>query len=126
MTTIVTISGGPFPSDATLVYTGQLLDGDGVGIPASALATLTLSIADTMTGTIVNNCSQVDILNTGRGTIDNLGNLVVTLTPADTSLVDWETCVSPVQRSLVIDWATGSGIVGRHQVNFALLQLIAA
>ena len=45
-----------------------------------------LCVADTLTSAVINAVEQVNILNTGRGTIDSLGNLAITLEAADTAL----------------------------------------
>lgn len=123
MPAVVTLSVGPFAARSTPVYTGQIVDGAGAGIPASSLDALTLSIVDTMSNEIINGVSQVDILNTGRGRVDSQGNLTISLLTGDTSMdeVPGET---QVQRSLVIDFSYNSGnSEGRHQVNFLLLAL---
>ena len=124
MTTIVNLPNGPFANGSTPVYTSQIVDGLGRGIPAADFLTLTLSIVDTMTGQVVNGCSQVDILNTDRGTIDADGNLTVQLEVGDTYMSG--SPGSRVQRSLVIDWLTATNLTGRHQANFYLQRLAGA
>lgn len=122
MPTIVNLPNGPFASDTTPVYTCQIVDGTGAGIPAADFLTLTLSIRDTLTGAIINNCTQDDILNTGRGAIDDEGNLTIQLEVADTSMSGVPSA-SRVQRSLIIDWLTATNLTGRHQANFTLTRL---
>ncbi len=119
---------GPYAAGSTPVFTGQLLDPYGVGIPAAAFSSLTLSIVDTLSGDVINGASQVNILNTGRGTVDASGNLVISLLAADTAMSE-APGASQIQRSLVIDWTYATvGLApsagsGRHQVNFLLLSL---
>src|SRR6185312_16671893 len=107
---------------ASAIYKGQLQDDSGNAISAAQLGTLTLSIVDTFSGAIINSCSQANILNTGRGTVDSAGNLTVTLGPSDTALL-----VSTDQqeyRSLVFDWTYASGTkIGRHQVDLLIQAL---
>jgi len=98
------------------------VDGEGAGIPAADFLTLTLSIRDTLTGAIINDCTQDNILNTGRGTIDDEGNLMIQLEVADTSMSGTPSA-SRVQRSLIIDWLTATNLTGRHQANFILTRL---
>lgn len=99
------------------------MDQAGAPIPASALDTLTLSIVDPLTGETINNASQVDILNTGRGSVSSSGRLTVQLEVGDTALA-YTSGQEPVQRSLVLDWTYGSSpLTGRHQVNFTVLAL---
>lgn len=119
---------GPWASGSTPVYQGQIVDPYGNGIPAADFSALTLTIADTLTGTIINNVDQVNILNTGRGTIDTEGNLTINLQAGDTSMSEVPGAAQ-VQRSLIIDWTyavTGSQASagsGRHQANFILAAL---
>lgn len=123
-TLIANLTGSPIAPGTTPVYSVQLIDGYGNGIPASALNTLTLTICDTSTRQIVNSCQDVNILNMGRGTVDALGNVQVQLLAADTAL---EIESDPYEyRSLVLRWTYNSGAgIGEHQVNL-LMQPLAA
>lgn len=122
MPVVVNAPNGPFAANTTPVFTGQLVDGTFHPIPASALNTLTLTIVDTLSGEIINGCEQVNILNTGRGTLDEMGNLTISFLIGDTAMS--ETTSEAVQRSIVIDWTYNGGVnAGRHQVNFELLAL---
>ena len=117
--------GGPFAAGSTPQYRGQLFDAFGAPIPAANLSALTLSIVDALTGAVVNGVSAVNILNTGRGTVDAQGNLVVSLLAADTSTGEVPGA-SQVWRSLVLDWTyTQSAVTGsgRHQANFSVVAL---
>lgn len=123
MPAIVNIATGPFPAGSTPVYTAKIVDAEGAGIPDTSLDTVTLSIVDTLSGAVINGVSETDILNTGRGTVDEFGNLTITLLPDDTSM-EGVPGAAKVQRSLVIDFTyNGGDSVGRHQVNFTLLAL---
>jgi hypothetical protein len=107
---------------STVIYTGVLKDENGYLIAAVQLNSLTLSIVDTSSGAIVNSCSAVNILNTGRGTVDGEGNLTVTLGPADTALLNASD--SQEYRSLIFDWTYAGGAkTGRHQVDFLIVAL---
>ena len=123
MPAIVQINTGPFAANTTPLYTAQLEDSSGSPAPGSMLNAMTLSIVNTMTGQVVNGVDKVDILNTGRGRIDEVGSLQIQLEVADTSL-DATPGAQQVQRSLVIDFTYAGGVlVGRHQVNFFLVAL---
>jgi len=121
---IVNTPDGPVAAGSTPVYTAYFVDTTGAAIPPTALASVTLTICDTQSGAIVNSVSQVNILNTGRGTVDSAGKLTITLEPGDTAM-DEVPGLAQIQRSLVIDWATTSTppVIGRHQVNFPVLAL---
>jgi len=57
------------------------------------------------------------------GSIDALGNLIVTLAPGDTALLNAADQIE--KRSLIIDWSYGTGRAGRHQLDFQIRQLTA-
>jgi len=104
---------------ATVQYQAKLVDQDNQ--PLGDLESLTLSLVDTKTGTIVNAVNDLDILNVDRGTLDDKGNLRVILLPADTTLdIDVKRSV----RSLVLKWSYSSGKQGRHQVDFKIEALL--
>ncbi|MDE2105056.1 MAG: hypothetical protein KGL39_47900 [Patescibacteria group bacterium] len=123
--------GAPWAAGSTPIYTDQIVDPYGTGIPASAFSALTLSIVDTLSGTVINNVNQTNILNTGRGSIDSAGNLTISLEAGDTSLSELPSAAQ-VQRSLIIDWTYSvsgsqpSAGTGRHQVNFVIVALAGA
>lgn len=118
---------GPFAANTTPQIRGQLVDPYGAGIPADDISALTLSLVDTLTGTVINSVSQVNILNTGRGTVDADGNLTITFETADMAVT--ETSALAVQRSAVIDWtyatsgSTATSGTFRAQVDFAVVTL---
>lgn len=123
MSAVSTPPGGPFPSKATVIYTSRLLDGNGAGIPAADLDSLTMTLSVSNTGAIVNGVERVNILNTGRGVVDAEGNLTVTLLPADT---DIGPAPANTQRtlSMVLDWTFNDGnSVGRHEVRMRFIAL---
>jgi hypothetical protein len=68
-------------------YTAQLVDQTGAPVPSSALTTLTLTLYDAVTGTVINGRTAQNVLNANGVTVDSLGNLVWTLTPADVPII---------------------------------------
>lgn len=116
-----TLIPDPKAAGTTLEYKCQLQDENGNPIPAAQLATLTLTLLDTYSRAVANSVSDVSVLNTGRGTVDSQGNVVITLTPADTAML----IPGDVQefRSLILIWTYGSGKKGDHEVAFILTAL---
>lgn len=121
---VVNLPNGPAPAGSSMVYTGVVVDVDQAPIPGTSLVSMTLTLVDTLTGAVVNGVSQVNILNTGRGAIDALGNLTITLLPDDTALTE-APGAAQMQRSMVIDWTYGTSptYTGRHQANFVVAAL---
>lgn len=99
-------------------YTCTIADLNGLSIGTGTVSAMTLSLIDTASGAVVNAVSKVDIFNTGRGTLDVLGNCTITLTAADTAL--FVTTDTFEVRSLIIDFAFGSN-TGRHRVDIGIL-----
>lgn len=113
------------PENITPTYKALLVTGpqnNPVPIPATQISTMTLSIVNSSTGLIINNCNEVNILNTGRGSLDDNGNLLIVLETGDTSLSDTPT-LNLVRRSLIIDWLTNGGQVGRREAPFLIERL---
>lgn len=65
-----------------------LRDNDGAVIPVASLSTLTMTLRDAKSGSIVNSRSAQDVLNTNGVTVDSSGALVWTIAVADTTLLD--------------------------------------
>lgn len=125
MPAVVNLPNGPYVEGSTPIYTGQLLDNYGVGIPAASLLDLTLTILDTLSGAVINGCFEVDILNSDRGVVDASGNMTVTLQTGDTSLDDVPSAAQ-IQRSLIFSWTTTSNLVGGHEARFFVQRLTEA
>ena len=69
-------------------YSAVLVQEDGVTpLPVASLSTLTLTLVDDATGTVINGRSSQNALNANNVTIDASGNLVWTMTPADNPIV---------------------------------------
>lgn len=114
----------PLPFNSTPVYAAVMVDENDVPMGPGAFTTLTLSIVDTLSGAIINGVDNVNILNTGRGTLDANGNLTVAFLAADMAPYNAED--DQEQRSLVFGWTYNGGAkVGAHQVDFQLQALSA-
>jgi len=120
---IVTDVDSPVAAGSAPVYQVLLLDGDRSPIAPPALSYLTLTICDTLSGTVVNGAQGIDVLNIGRGTLDAFGVLTLALEPGDTSMAEVPGEAS-VQRSLVLDCAINGGTSpSRRQINLTIVAL---
>jgi hypothetical protein len=109
------------PEKCSFYYSGYLKDEEGNAIVAADLTTLTVTVYDETTGTIINGVENTNILNTGRGSIDAAGLLEVVLLPADMAVVGTgkrETHILLIQWT----WATGSK-AGKKEVAFPVQNL---
>jgi len=76
------------PEGVTATITGTIKDTSTppVAIPAASLATVTLTLYNKSSGTVLNGRSETNIKNANDGTVDSNGLLALTLTPADNAL----------------------------------------
>lgn len=124
------------PANASAQYTAQMVESpSGPVIAPTDVLALTLTICDTATGIIINGVEQVNILNTGRGTVqtvtppDNVPYtlLTVNLLPGDNDMSEVPGAAR-VQRSLIFDFTfisalTGAMAYGRAQRNYFVVAL---
>lgn len=105
----------------TAAFRGQLVDEAGAAVGSAALSAFTLKLVDADDGAIVNGLASQNILNTDRGTVDASGNIVVTLTPADTALL--VSTDKTERRSMVLTFTYTGGKVGKHECQFLIKTL---
>jgi hypothetical protein len=94
---------------STGVYTAVLKDEAGVVIPAASLASLTLSLYDVASATILNERDDQDALNTNNVTVDGSGNLAWSVQPADHAVVS--TRANAIERHRAVfrySWSGGA------------------
>lgn len=73
----------------SFVYTATLLDENSTAIPLSVINSLTLTLFDAGTGTIINNRNGQDVLNTNQVTVHATSGLLTWAgLPADNAIVD--------------------------------------
>ena len=65
----------------------QLIDSTETGIPLGSVNTMTLTIYEENSLSIINSMQDVDIKNTNNGTLDGSGNVVYTIQTGDTAIV---------------------------------------
>lgn len=112
----------PIVAGTTAVYTGYLQDATGAPIPPANLNSLSLTIRDTLTGSIINGVQNINILNTGRGALSQNASgtlLTCTLVSGDTGA--FNATQGFEIRSLFFSWtfnnASGQGF---HQADFQI------
>jgi hypothetical protein len=73
----------PVAEKTTQKYTATIKDENGTAIPAASLTTLTLTLYEQTTQTIINSRNQQNVLNLQGVTVDAQGLLTWVMTPAD-------------------------------------------
>lgn len=110
----------PIASGSSLIYTVQFADENGTVLLSAAFQVLTLAIADTDTGVIINSIDEEDLLTSDRATFADDGTLTIIISPDETALTD----ATKRYRSLILTWQYGTDhLVGRHQANFLIVQM---
>lgn len=109
----------------TRVYTAVLENEDGNGIPASGLNTLTLTLYDFSTGTILNSRNKQPALNANGVTIDSAGNLKWTMQPEDNAIVDTDLIANAKEKhKALFEWTYAGGAkYGKHEVSIRVENL---
>lgn len=103
----------------TVRITGTIKDHTDTAIPAASLSTLTLTLYEKKSGTIINTRSAANVLNTGGGTVTSGGVLTMVLDPADNALVT-QAPATEVHVAL-FEWTYNSGAAaGRALVEFTV------
>jgi len=106
------------PQSSTSRITAVIKDEAGVAVPSANLTTLTLTLYKISNGNILNSRDDVNVLNTGGGTVDANGNLIMTLDPLDNILTNGR---STEEHRAMFKYTYNSGAkTGFHEVEFTV------
>lgn len=110
----------------TAVYTATIKDENGVALASASLTTLTLTLYDQASGTIINSRDAQDILNTHNVTVSALGVLVWTMQPADNAIVGTSVAAGYRERHVALfQWTWSAGTkAGKYEVLIDVEQLV--
>src|SRR5262245_7000457 len=108
----------------TCRYTATLTDELGSVIPAASLTTLTLTLFDRRTGSIINSLNAQNVLNANGVTVDSSGNLIWTMSPADNAITgSWDV----EEHGAMFEWTWSAGAKGgKHEVSFVVTNYVKA
>jgi hypothetical protein len=116
------ILGAPIDERTTPTFAWQIVDADGVGVPAASLASLTWWLFNKATGAVINSRNGTSILNANNGTVDGSGNATLVLEAADTAILDesldLETHIAEFEFTY-----NGGARTGRHVIEHAIRNL---
>lgn len=109
------------PEQVSVRITGVIKDEAGNGVPGANLTTLTLTLYDSSTESIINSRNDSDINGVNGGSVDASGNLVMKLSPADNALIGTGDSEKHIA---LIEWTYNSGAdTGRAEVIFTVANL---
>lgn len=99
----------------TAKYSAILQDEDENALSSSDIQTLTLTLYDKSTGTIINSRNAQDVKNTNGVSVDGSGNVIWVMEPDDNAIV---TATSKVEKHIALfQWTWNSGAkAGRHEI----------
>ena len=98
-------------------YTGQIVDEVGVGVPASLLVTLTLTLFDDDTGAIINSRNHQNVLNANGVSVDSVGMVVWIIDPLDVVVLSGREIES---HTAVFAWTWSGSKAGNHSFQMAV------
>jgi len=110
----------------TAVYQATIKDESGNPVAASSLTTLTLTLYDLASGTMINSRSAQDVLNHNDVTINASGVLIWTMQPADNVIVSASLSAGAIERHVALfqwTWGTGGAKAGKYEVQIDVQNL---
>lgn len=108
----------------TAIYSFQIVDYDNTPIPAASLDTLTLTLYDKSSSTIINSRDAQDVLNANNVTVDASGNVTWTMQPEDNIIVS-ETLLAGRKEAHIalFEWTWDTSKKGKYEEQFDIKQL---
>lgn len=107
------------------IYSATLYDQAGAVVPASTLATLTLTLYDVATGTIINSRNAQNVLNLNGVTISEAGAVVWTMLPADNQIVTASRTYELHRAVFVATWDTTKSAVHEITIRVKNIQKVS-
>jgi len=108
----------------TAKYTATIEDESGTALAAASLTTLTLTLYDRETGTIINSRSAQNVLNANNVTVSAAGVMVWSMQPADNAIVGSPAAGQPEIHIALFEWTWASGAkAGKYEVQIDVTQL---
>jgi hypothetical protein len=108
----------------TALYTATIQDEANDPLLLTDLTTLTLTLYDKTTGSIINSRDDQDVKNTNGVTVSAGGVLVWTMSPADNVIVGAPSRNQPEQHVALFEWTWDTGTkAGKYEVQIDVEQL---
>jgi len=104
-------------------YKATITDEDQAAIASSSLSTLTLTLYDVETGTIINSRNGQNILNANNVIIDSDGLLTWTIQAADNEIVGTRRRAGQYEKHVALFEYTWSSKASKHELILEIRQL---
>ena len=112
---------GPVPERSMALYTAYLKDETGTVVALAAIATLTLTVRDRLTNTVINARSAQNVLNANNVTVHATSGLVTwTLQAADTTPLNRNQVYADHVAEFAATWSTTKSLVHPVTIRIAL------
>lgn len=119
---IKTVFNDEIAEKTTVKLGGSVKDEGGNLLGSGALTTLTLTLYDKASGSIINNRSAQDVLNQNGVTVDGSGAFTFTMTPADNPILN-DTLEKEIHVALFQwTWAVGAK-AGKYEIYLTIKNL---
>ena len=107
----------------TVKITATVEDENGAGLAAASLDTLTLTLYSLEDDTIISSRDAQNVKNANGVALGVGGNLVWTVTPADTIIVN--TTLNAERHRAVFEWTYDTGAKnGKHVIDMRIINLV--
>tara|TARA_R100000808_G_C2154987_1_gene166576 strand:+ start:8339 stop:8731 length:393 start_codon:yes stop_codon:yes gene_type:complete len=106
-------------------YTATITDEAEAAIGSSSLTTLTLTLYDAETGTIINSRDDQNVLNTNNVTVDSAGLLTWLIQPGDNAIIGTRRRAGMYEKHVALfeyTWSSGSK-ASKHELTLEIRQL---
>ena len=106
-------------------YTATIIDEAETAIALSAMTTLTLTLYDEETGTVINSRNDQDVLNTNNVTVSSAGLLTWLIQPGDNAIVGTRRRAGQYEKHVALfeyTWSSGSK-ASKHELTLEIRQL---
>lgn len=105
---------GTVHENSTVKIAATICDENGAAIAASSLTTLTLTLYDKTSGTVINSRDGQNVLNTNNVTVSSAGTLVWTMQPADNVIIGTVADGQTETHVALWEWTWASGAKGSN------------
>ena len=120
---ILTIKQRRLDEKTIAKYKATITDEDNAAIAVASLSTITLTLYDVETGTIINSRNAQDVKNTNNVTVDSAGLLTWTIQSADNEIIGTRRRAGQYEKHVALFEYTWSSKASKHELILEIRQL---